>query len=226
MEGDAKGQVGGVDARDDVRRDWARRSRGWKCDACCSGGKTSEEVLGEWREMCSGKGVSVDDEEGQAGTTTSQQSHAAPVPTGLRFGYKDEDGKVGDVDKEDQEKDTSSVHSSSDPSSQRLAAHRQGAGAGAATATSSDPSDPSSIPTPSASSTDTPPQPSQTTTTTTTPPSTQPSRTTPQPNTQTQTPVSRRSPQDTTAWMDGAIPILGVALILMVLKKWILPYLL
>jgi ubiquitin-conjugating enzyme E2 J1 len=74
MDGDAKGQLGGLDATDEVRKMWAERSRSWSCD--CMEGKTNEQFLNEWREVCLEKGVSVDDE----GRET--------VPEELRMSYK------------------------------------------------------------------------------------------------------------------------------------------
>ncbi|TQB69511.1 hypothetical protein MPDQ_001722 [Monascus purpureus] len=32
MEGDAKGQLGGLDVDDRVRKEWAEKSRGWRCE--------------------------------------------------------------------------------------------------------------------------------------------------------------------------------------------------
>lgn len=74
MDGDAKGQLGGLDATDEVRRMWAERSRSWSCD--CMEGKTNEQFLGEWRDACLEKGISVDEE----GRET--------VPEELRMSYK------------------------------------------------------------------------------------------------------------------------------------------
>ncbi|KAE8150684.1 ubiquitin-conjugating enzyme/RWD-like protein [Aspergillus avenaceus] len=56
MDGDAKGQVGGLDVSEEVRRDHAEKSRGWVCEGC---GKSNEAILSEWREFCREKGVEV-----------------------------------------------------------------------------------------------------------------------------------------------------------------------
>ncbi|KAL4988151.1 ubiquitin-conjugating enzyme/RWD-like protein [Aspergillus falconensis] len=73
MEGDAKGQVGGLEGvSDEVRRQWAGTSRGWRCEVC---GKSNEEVLREWRGYCVESGVDVEKEEEVEG-----------VPEGLRIG--------------------------------------------------------------------------------------------------------------------------------------------
>ncbi|CRG83651.1 hypothetical protein PISL3812_01006 [Talaromyces islandicus] len=74
MDGDAKGQLGGLDATDEVRKMWAERSRSWTCD--CMEGKTNEQLLSEWRDACLEKGVSVDEE----GRET--------VPEELKMSYK------------------------------------------------------------------------------------------------------------------------------------------
>ena len=58
MDGDAKGQVGGLDVSEEVRRDYARRSGDWCCEVC---GKSNETILGEWRDYCKENGVEVGD---------------------------------------------------------------------------------------------------------------------------------------------------------------------
>jgi ubiquitin-conjugating enzyme E2 J1 len=85
MDGDAKGQLGGLDAKDEVRREWATRSREWRCDIC-SGGKTNEEILKAWWEICKAKGVRVDEEGNVAEDATGRDK----VPKGLKLGYRDE----------------------------------------------------------------------------------------------------------------------------------------
>lgn len=74
MDGDAKGQLGGLDAPEDVRRMWAEKSRTWSCE--CMEGKTNEQILNEWREICSQKGISVDDQDRET------------VPEELKMSYK------------------------------------------------------------------------------------------------------------------------------------------
>lgn len=74
MDGDAKGQLGGLDAPEDVRRMWAEKSRTWSCE--CMNGKTNEQILDEWRAICSQKGISVDDQDRET------------VPEELRMSYK------------------------------------------------------------------------------------------------------------------------------------------
>lgn len=79
MDAEVKGQVGGLEAREEVRRELAQKSRAWRCEVC---EKTNAQILEEWREVCRAKGVAVDDEE---------ESHQA-VPEELKIGYKDEMG--------------------------------------------------------------------------------------------------------------------------------------
>ncbi|QGA14675.1 hypothetical protein EYB26_002331 [Talaromyces marneffei] len=74
MDGDAKGQIGGLDAPEDVRRMWAQKSRLWSCE--CMSGKTNEQILNEWRAICAQKGISVDDQDRET------------VPEELRMSYK------------------------------------------------------------------------------------------------------------------------------------------
>ncbi|BCS19954.1 uncharacterized protein APUU_20386S [Aspergillus puulaauensis] len=74
MEGDARGQVGGLEGvSDEIRRQWAGMSRGWCCEVC--GGRSNEEVLREWRGFCVEQGVDVEKEEDVEG-----------VPEELRIG--------------------------------------------------------------------------------------------------------------------------------------------
>ncbi|KAI9039613.1 ubiquitin-conjugating enzyme E2 [Aspergillus affinis] len=60
MDGDAKGQVGGLDVPEEVRREYAGRSGAWCCEVC---GRSNEAILGEWRGECKEKGVVVDGDE-------------------------------------------------------------------------------------------------------------------------------------------------------------------
>ena len=79
MDGDAKGQVGGLDVDNNVRREYARRSRQWKCDVC-HGGKTNGMVLDEWRAYCREKGVLDDD--GAADGDEGGKSKKTATPDG------------------------------------------------------------------------------------------------------------------------------------------------
>ncbi|KAG9781331.1 hypothetical protein KCU88_g3479, partial [Aureobasidium melanogenum] len=54
------GQVGGLEASEEVRRRLAKESRTWKCDMCQ---KTNETIVREWWEICRDAGVSVHEED-------------------------------------------------------------------------------------------------------------------------------------------------------------------
>lgn len=93
MEGDAKGQVGGLDASDEARREWARLSRSWSCSVC-SEGKSNEDILREWARVCGEKGVRS---EGQENTGADGEEEASggsgvkdEIPPELKFSYRDE----------------------------------------------------------------------------------------------------------------------------------------
>ncbi|KAI2989598.1 hypothetical protein CBS147345_10613 [Aspergillus niger] len=61
MDGDAKGQVGGLDVGEEVRRAYARSSRGWRCEGCeGSRGRGIEEFMRECARV-------VDDEDKDGG---------------------------------------------------------------------------------------------------------------------------------------------------------------
>lgn len=59
MGAESRGQVGGMEGSEAVRREFARESRAWRCREC-GGGKSNEEVMREWWEVCREKGVEVD----------------------------------------------------------------------------------------------------------------------------------------------------------------------
>lgn len=80
MEGDAKGQVGGMEMPEIERKRLAEESRTWRCQGC--GGRTNEAILKE--------------EGGEAGEASET---AAVIPEELKFGFKDEMGKGGDKGK-------------------------------------------------------------------------------------------------------------------------------
>ncbi|KAI2983786.1 hypothetical protein CBS147344_7514 [Aspergillus niger] len=64
MDGDAKGQVGGLDVGEEVRRAYARSSRGWRCEGCeGSSLRGNEEVMREWWGVCREAGVRVEGED-------------------------------------------------------------------------------------------------------------------------------------------------------------------
>ena len=78
MEGDAKGQVGGLDMSETERERLARESRGWKCKGC--GGRSNEAILQEEGEKA------LDADGAGAGAGAGEQK----VPEELRFGFKDQ----------------------------------------------------------------------------------------------------------------------------------------
>ncbi|KAJ5371181.1 Ubiquitin-conjugating enzyme [Penicillium cataractarum] len=57
MGAESKGQVGGMEGSEAVRREFARESRGWVCREC---GGSNEEVMRGWWEVCRERGVEVD----------------------------------------------------------------------------------------------------------------------------------------------------------------------
>lgn len=92
MTEEGKGQVGGLEASETVRKQLAERSRGWICNGGCSetGGRSNEEVMKEWWECCRAKGVQVgEDGEVVEGTAGGQQD---AIPEELKLGYRDELG--------------------------------------------------------------------------------------------------------------------------------------
>lgn len=92
METDAKGQLGGMEAGENMRRELAGNSRRWRCGAC---GRTGLEILNEcqreWEELQ--KEGAVEGKEGEV-----------EVPKELRLGFRDElgqdKGKGKEVDEE------------------------------------------------------------------------------------------------------------------------------
>lgn len=74
------GQVGGMEASKEVRQRMAKSSRQWRCEGC--GGKTNEEIMKEWWEICQEKGIKVEEEAG-----------LEELPDGLKLGFKDQIGK-------------------------------------------------------------------------------------------------------------------------------------
>ncbi|KAK3378348.1 ubiquitin-conjugating enzyme/RWD-like protein [Podospora didyma] len=80
METDARGQLGGLETTDAVRRRLAKESREWKCGMC--GGRRNEEIMKECEEAYAAK---------RGGRSTKdQQEEEIQVPHELRLGYRDE----------------------------------------------------------------------------------------------------------------------------------------
>ncbi|KAB5563044.1 ubiquitin-conjugating enzyme/RWD-like protein [Coniochaeta sp. 2T2.1] len=92
METDAKGQLGGLDTSDAVRKRLAGESGSWKCGVC-NGGKSNREIMEEQEEVVR----LMEEAEGR------KREEEVVVPEELRMGFKDEMGK-GKERGEDKEK--------------------------------------------------------------------------------------------------------------------------
>ncbi|RMJ26066.1 ubiquitin conjugating enzyme [Aspergillus sp. HF37] len=77
MDAEANGQVGGLDVSGEARREYARLSRGWACEAC---GESNERVMEGWREVCRDAGKCDDGDEDRDDTGQKDQT-AGPAPT-------------------------------------------------------------------------------------------------------------------------------------------------
>ena len=75
MEGDAKGQVGGMEMPQKERERLAQESRVWKCNGC--GGRTNADILKE-----------------EGGDPEKGKQSEPVVPEDLKFGFKDEMDKA------------------------------------------------------------------------------------------------------------------------------------
>lgn len=73
MDTDAKGQLGGMEAGEGVRRRLAGESRAWRCSGC---GRGNEEVMREVEEACKG-----------------EEGREDEVPEQLKLGYREDLGK-------------------------------------------------------------------------------------------------------------------------------------
>ena len=83
MDSEAKGQLGGLDCEEAVRKRMAAESAKWKCAAC---GKANGEIMKECEEA-----VAEAEKDGK-GTKLGKEEE---VPAELRLAYKDELGKEG-----------------------------------------------------------------------------------------------------------------------------------
>ncbi|KAH9904656.1 UBC-like protein [Xylariomycetidae sp. FL2044] len=84
METDAKGQIGGIDTTDAVRRRFATDSRTWKCPVCS---KTNGEIVQECEER-------YKEYEAENGGP-SEKRREVEVPAELKMGYRDDMEKEG-----------------------------------------------------------------------------------------------------------------------------------
>lgn len=85
METDPKGQLGGLDTSDAVRRRLASESRAWRCTGC--GGRTNEEIIKECEEAA--KAAEAEAEQ-DGGGGSSSKSKEVEVPAELKLGFRDE----------------------------------------------------------------------------------------------------------------------------------------
>ena len=80
MAGEAKGQIGGLDMKEEARKKLAKESRAWKCTGC---GRSNQELIEEckakWQEQHAG-------EEGDL----ADQRSEIQIPEELRLSYKDD----------------------------------------------------------------------------------------------------------------------------------------
>ena len=86
METDARGQLGGYDTTDAVRRRYASESPSYKCPAC---GKTNAEIIRESEEL--------------AKQTSSTSAQDVQVPEELNMGFRDEMEAAAARNKEQQQ---------------------------------------------------------------------------------------------------------------------------
>ncbi|KAI1135176.1 UBC-like protein [Hypoxylon sp. FL0543] len=91
METNARGQLGGLDTSDAVRRKLAAESKSWKCAVCA---KTNEEIIAECEERCKEHDAANDGKRKEV-----------EVPAELKMGFRDEmeKPKAGDGGSDDAE---------------------------------------------------------------------------------------------------------------------------
>lgn len=205
MEGDARGQVGGLDSvSDEVRRQWAGMSRGWRCEAC---GKSNEEVLRDWKVFCVEQGVDVEKEEEVEG-----------VPEGLRIGVgKNDRNKEKEDDekkKDDEGAGDGGVDQSATEASKQDTPTSSGIKNSSVFATSERPAASGS----SAQAQTIAPAPASASRTPPAPPTTSQQQRRPAPTRTTQAPPA---PSQDSPWLDRAIFGVLVALILMILRRFV-----
>ncbi|KAI1480253.1 UBC-like protein [Daldinia eschscholtzii] len=79
METDARGQLGGLDTTDAVRRKLAAESAGWRCQVCA---KTNAEIIAECEKRCAEMDAENDGK--------SRKKEEVEVPAELKMGFRDE----------------------------------------------------------------------------------------------------------------------------------------
>ncbi|KAL2133296.1 hypothetical protein VTI74DRAFT_2597 [Chaetomium olivicolor] len=78
METDVKGQLGGLEASEAVRRRLAAESAAWRCGGC-SGGKTNREIMEECEERAR-----------ELGLAEKERGEEEKVPEELKMEWRDE----------------------------------------------------------------------------------------------------------------------------------------
>lgn len=81
METDVKGQLGGLEAGEEVRRRLAAESVAWRCAVCAGSSKTNGEIMAECEER-------VREKRSQEGG--EQKEEEVVVPKELKMGWRDE----------------------------------------------------------------------------------------------------------------------------------------
>lgn len=84
METDPKGQLGGLDTSEAVRKQLATQSRAWKCTGC--GGRPNEEIIRECEEAAKAAEAEAEGE----GESSSRKAQEVEVPAELKLGFRDE----------------------------------------------------------------------------------------------------------------------------------------
>lgn len=83
METDPRGQLGGLDTSDAVRRRLAAESRAWRCQGC--GGRSNEDIIRETEESARAAEAEAGD-----GASGSGRPLDVEVPAELKMGFRDE----------------------------------------------------------------------------------------------------------------------------------------
>lgn len=105
MDTDARGQLGGMEVAEGVRRRLASESRAWKCAGC---GRGNEELMKEQEELAKAEGSGKDEE----------------VPEQLRLAFREDLGKGAEGKSEEKATDSSNAapaQNSGQPSSPAVA---------------------------------------------------------------------------------------------------------
>ncbi|KAK4460696.1 ubiquitin-conjugating enzyme E2 J1 [Cladorrhinum samala] len=89
METDVKGQLGGLESNDQVRRRLADESRTWTCPGGCNGGKSNQEIMKECEEAAR----ELDGKGGEGASKAKREEEK--VPDELKLGWRDEMEKKG-----------------------------------------------------------------------------------------------------------------------------------